>query len=58
VGPHEERLRALLAASGAPIDETYVLAHRFRNGRAVAYAIARDREEALPRRRPSALSDE
>jgi hypothetical protein len=51
-------LRTLLAASGAPIDETYVGAHRFRNGRAVAYAIARDREEALPRRRPSALSDE
>jgi ketosteroid isomerase-like protein len=35
------------AASGAPVDEVYIWAQRFRGGKAVNYAIARDREQAL-----------
>jgi ketosteroid isomerase-like protein len=35
------------AASNAPIDEVYIWAQRFRDGKAVNYAIARDRQQAL-----------
>jgi ketosteroid isomerase-like protein len=35
------------ATSGAPIDETYVWALRFRDGKAVTYVIDRDREGAV-----------
>ncbi len=41
------RYRGRGASSGAPIDETYVWAQRFENGKTVSYAIGRDREEAI-----------
>ena len=43
----EIRYRGSGAASGAPIDETYVWAQRFRDGKAVTYVIHRDREQAV-----------
>jgi ketosteroid isomerase-like protein len=41
------RYRGRGASSGAPIDETYVWAQRFRDGKAVTYVIDRDRDAAI-----------
>ena len=41
------RYRGKGAVGGAPIDEAYVWAQRFRDGRAVSFVIDRDRQVAM-----------
>lgn len=41
------RYRGRGAASGAPVDEVYVWAQRFEDGKAIRYVIDRDREAAM-----------
>jgi ketosteroid isomerase-like protein len=41
------RYRGAGATSGAPVDERYVWAQRFVDGRTVAFAIDRDRDRAM-----------
>jgi ketosteroid isomerase-like protein len=48
------RYRGRGASSGAPIDEVYVWAQRFEDGKAVTYVIDRDRDRAI---RAAGLAD-
>jgi hypothetical protein len=41
------RYRGLGAVSGAPVDEAYTWAQRFRDGKMIAWVIDRDREAAI-----------